>query len=147
MSQKIAKHRANDASNDVHRPPLCGDEMSWDKKSLFALILKSQRSWSWMIQKGSYNICHLERPANFYKLSTALIGEQALTLLNSINSLNGTAFDLRGWWIEIQCCLEKEMFVVKLQIHTKKKWFLVTNLHSCTSSEATSADPCHPHPW
>ena len=22
MSQKIAKHRANDASNDVHRPPL-----------------------------------------------------------------------------------------------------------------------------
>ena len=25
MFQKIAKHRANDASNDVHRPPL-GDE-------------------------------------------------------------------------------------------------------------------------
>ena len=23
MFQKIAKHRANDASNDVHRPPLC----------------------------------------------------------------------------------------------------------------------------
>ena len=25
MFQKIAKHRANDASNDVHRPPLTGD--------------------------------------------------------------------------------------------------------------------------
>ena len=24
MFQKIAKHRANDASNDVHRPPLGG---------------------------------------------------------------------------------------------------------------------------
>ena len=24
MFQKIAKHRANDASNDVHRPPLVG---------------------------------------------------------------------------------------------------------------------------
>ena len=24
MFQKIAKHRANDASNDVHRPPLDG---------------------------------------------------------------------------------------------------------------------------
>ena len=24
MFQKIAKHRANDASNDVHRPPLIG---------------------------------------------------------------------------------------------------------------------------
>ena len=24
MFQKIAKHRANDASNDVHRPPLQG---------------------------------------------------------------------------------------------------------------------------
>ena len=24
MFQKIAKHRANDASNDVHRPPLHG---------------------------------------------------------------------------------------------------------------------------
>ena len=24
MFQKIAKHRANDASNDVHRPPLAG---------------------------------------------------------------------------------------------------------------------------
>ena len=24
MFQKIAKHRANDASNDVHRPPLTG---------------------------------------------------------------------------------------------------------------------------
>ena len=26
MFQKIAKHRANDASNDVHRPPLAGSE-------------------------------------------------------------------------------------------------------------------------
>ena len=26
MFQKIAKHRANDASNDVHRPPLCPPE-------------------------------------------------------------------------------------------------------------------------
>ena len=25
MFQKIAKHRANDASNDVHRPPLTAD--------------------------------------------------------------------------------------------------------------------------
>ena len=25
MFQKIAKHRANDASNDVHRPPLIRD--------------------------------------------------------------------------------------------------------------------------
>ena len=27
MFQKIAKHRANDASNDVHRPPLSGHGM------------------------------------------------------------------------------------------------------------------------
>ena len=27
MFQKIAKHRANDASNDVHRPPLVGASM------------------------------------------------------------------------------------------------------------------------
>ena len=29
MFQKIAKHRANDASNDVHRPPLEGGEGGW----------------------------------------------------------------------------------------------------------------------
>ena len=28
MFQKIAKHRANDASNDVHRPPLIGTAAS-----------------------------------------------------------------------------------------------------------------------
>ena len=27
MFQKIAKHRANDASNDVHRPPLPEDQI------------------------------------------------------------------------------------------------------------------------
>ena len=29
MFQKIAKHRANDASNDVHRPPLLPGASSW----------------------------------------------------------------------------------------------------------------------
>ena len=33
MFQKIAKHRANDASNDVHRPPL-GGGLAQSKKSL-----------------------------------------------------------------------------------------------------------------
>ena len=27
MFQKFVKHRANDASNDVHRPPLAGEEV------------------------------------------------------------------------------------------------------------------------
>jgi len=32
MFQKIAKHRANDASNDVHRPPLaCGEAQGEDE--------------------------------------------------------------------------------------------------------------------
>ena len=29
MFQKIAKHRANDASNDVHRPPPVGGDTIW----------------------------------------------------------------------------------------------------------------------
>ena len=32
MFQKIAKHRANDASNDVHRPPLVGISSASRKK-------------------------------------------------------------------------------------------------------------------
>ena len=32
MFQKIAKHRANDASNDVHRPPLAGGGW-WEEKT------------------------------------------------------------------------------------------------------------------
>ena len=41
MFQKIAKHRASDASNDVHRPPLLstGKEEAWDAMSLQSLNL------------------------------------------------------------------------------------------------------------
>ena len=39
MFQKIAKHRANDASNDVHRPPLD------------AAAVASERPWHWPVAR------------------------------------------------------------------------------------------------
>ena len=44
MFQKIAKHRANDASNDVHRPPLQGPQDIWTT-SLIRLILVLQNKF------------------------------------------------------------------------------------------------------
>ena len=38
MFQKIAKHRANDASNDVHRPPLGLSFLLKVKKTVFFLM-------------------------------------------------------------------------------------------------------------
>ena len=38
MFQKIAKHRANDASNDVHRPPLPSSAQSESSSSEIVLL-------------------------------------------------------------------------------------------------------------
>ena len=40
MFQKIAKHRANDATNDVHRPPLSKIGNDEDKRQLKEIISK-----------------------------------------------------------------------------------------------------------
>ena len=42
MFQKIAKHRANDASNDVHRPPLAPSALTASKCDNFDPFLAVQ---------------------------------------------------------------------------------------------------------
>ena len=43
MFKKIAKHRANDASNDVHRPPLAGDQGAGAERMYFYAYSKLQQ--------------------------------------------------------------------------------------------------------
>ena len=43
MFQKIAKHRANDASNDVHRPPLSGTGKAVENGQSFVLKNRIER--------------------------------------------------------------------------------------------------------
>ena len=50
MFQKIAKHRANDASNDVHRPPLIAEHIfSFDIQLTLEEALAEMATKLWVI--------------------------------------------------------------------------------------------------
>ena len=54
MFQKIAKHRANDASNDVHRPPLIEAEKFYGK---WKEVSYSKNKNSFEISEQNGTIC------------------------------------------------------------------------------------------
>ena len=60
MFQKIAKHRANDASNDVHRPPLHSRRWQWIN-SLLSWLAKLTCPISSFLQKSSKRILVTDR--------------------------------------------------------------------------------------